>query len=98
MQLNHTLQPDKAISIRQPWAWAIMHGLKTVENRSWVTRVRGRIWVHAGRLDAKDQVDPGSWVCGTCVRAWVRTANARHSPHLAAASQSARPPPPHPAL
>jgi hypothetical protein len=38
MQLNHTLQPDKAISIRQPWAGAIMRGIKTVENRSWATR------------------------------------------------------------
>jgi hypothetical protein len=32
-----------AICVRQPWAWAIIHGKKDVENRSWVTSVRGRI-------------------------------------------------------
>lgn len=26
--------PEAAISIRQPWAWAILHGGKNVENRS----------------------------------------------------------------
>lgn len=29
----HTL-PDIALSVRQPWAWAIVQGLKDVENRS----------------------------------------------------------------
>ncbi|WP_374374415.1 ASCH domain-containing protein [Dongia sp.] len=25
----------KALSVRQPWAWAIMHAGKTIENRDW---------------------------------------------------------------
>jgi hypothetical protein len=37
-----------ALSIRQPWAWAICAGHKDVENRSWNTRLRGRFAVHAG--------------------------------------------------
>lgn len=37
----------RALSIRQPWAWLICTGLKDVENRSWRTLVRGRIYVHA---------------------------------------------------
>lgn len=37
----------KALSIRQPWAWLIMHGGKDIENRDWPTKYRGRILVHA---------------------------------------------------
>lgn len=37
----------KALSIRQPWAWAILHAGKDVENRDWRTRVRGRVLIHA---------------------------------------------------
>lgn len=37
----------KALSIRQPWAWLIVHGGKDVENRTWHTKLRGRFLVHA---------------------------------------------------
>lgn len=37
----------KALSIRQPWAWLIAHGIKTVENRTWKTEFRGRFFIHA---------------------------------------------------
>jgi hypothetical protein len=39
----------KTLSIRQPWAWAIMHGGKDIENRDWPTKIRGRVWVHASQ-------------------------------------------------
>lgn len=39
----------KAITIRQPWAWAILHAGKTIENRDWRTRVRGRVAIHAAK-------------------------------------------------
>lgn len=32
----------------QPWATLIVAGLKDVENRSWVTRYRGPLVIHAG--------------------------------------------------
>ena len=38
----------KVLSIRQPWAWLILHGGKDVENRNWATKVRGRVLIHAG--------------------------------------------------
>ncbi len=38
----------KALSIQQPWAWAIMNG-KTVENRTWPTHFRGRFLIHTGK-------------------------------------------------
>jgi len=39
----------KALSIRQPWAWLIANGYKDIENRSWSTNFRGRVYVHAGK-------------------------------------------------
>lgn len=37
----------KALSIKQPWASLIAHGLKPIENRTWRTKFRGRIYIHA---------------------------------------------------
>ncbi|MGA2491891.1 MAG: ASCH domain-containing protein [Roseiarcus sp.] len=42
------MTPPLALSIRQPWAWAILYAGKDVENRSWPTRYRGRVLIHAG--------------------------------------------------
>lgn len=40
--------PEFALSIRQPWCWAILHG-KDIENRDWPTKVRGRVCLHASK-------------------------------------------------
>lgn len=41
----------RALTVRQPWAWAIMHAGKDIENRSWLPAPAGilgeRIAVHA---------------------------------------------------
>ncbi|HEU5374238.1 MAG TPA: ASCH domain-containing protein [Ktedonobacteraceae bacterium] len=37
------------LSVRQPWAWLIVNGLKDIENRSWSTRYRGPLLIHAGQ-------------------------------------------------
>lgn len=51
----------KALSIRQPWAWLILHAGKDIENRDWPTHVRGRFLIHAGktmrRADYDEAVD-----------------------------------------
>ncbi len=39
----------KAISIRPPWAWAILHAGKDIENRTWKTKIRGTVAVHASQ-------------------------------------------------
>ena len=47
-----------ALSIRQPYSWLIIQGLKDIENRDWPTRVRGRIYIHAGkRWDSVTQIE-----------------------------------------
>lgn len=38
----------KALSIQQPWAWAILHCGKDIENRKWNTKFRGEFLIHAG--------------------------------------------------
>ena len=38
----------KALTIRQPWADAIVHGTKRTENRTWKTTHRGPVLIHAG--------------------------------------------------
>lgn len=39
----------KALSIRQPWAWLILHGGKDIENREWRTSYRGPVLIHASK-------------------------------------------------
>jgi len=41
--------PTYAISVRQPWAWLIVHGWKPVENRSRGTSFRGETLIHASK-------------------------------------------------
>lgn len=66
----------KAISIRQPWAWAIVRPditnalaragmlrldlLKTIENRDWPTNFRGPLAIHAAK---KWDENGFEWIC-----------------------------------
>jgi hypothetical protein len=45
----------KAITIHAPWAWAIIHGHKRFENRTWRTQHRGLLAIHAGNSRSSDQ-------------------------------------------
>lgn len=60
--------PQYALSIRQPWAWAILHAGKDIENRSWPAprwMIGQRFWVHVSKWwrpedvqeDAEDAID-----------------------------------------
>ncbi len=45
----------RAITVRQPWAYAIAHLGKDVENRDWGTTWRGPLLIHAGKgIDRED--------------------------------------------
>ena len=50
-----------ALSVRQPWAALLISGRKTIEIRTWPTKVRGPILIHAGKRSDKR---PAGW-------AWV---------------------------
>ena len=44
----------KAITIKQPWATLIAKGYKEYEFRTWKTKYRGEILIHAGKgIDKK---------------------------------------------
>ena len=64
-----TPTPQPALSVRQPWAWALLHGGKTIENRTWRRHYRGRIWIHASGRENRDAVEEAvrlvaqSWKC-----------------------------------
>jgi hypothetical protein len=47
-----------ALSVRQPYAWLIVQGIKTLENRSWRTHYRGPLLIHASsnRVDLTEEV------------------------------------------
>lgn len=47
----------KALTIKQPWASLIAHGLKNIENRTWKTNYRGRILIHAAATPVKEGWD-----------------------------------------
>ncbi len=54
--------PDLALSVRQPWAWAIISGGKDVENRDWRQpnpglKFRGRVAIHASSGMTRDEYD-----------------------------------------
>lgn len=44
----------KVLSVKQPWASLIVMGLKDVENRTWTTRHRGRLIIHASKSPDRD--------------------------------------------
>jgi hypothetical protein len=51
-----------ALSIRQPWAWLIVAGFKPIENRTWYTRYRGPVLIHASQkmeTDAWEDIREG---------------------------------------
>jgi hypothetical protein len=40
-----------ALSLKQPWAALVAHGLKTIEVRTWPVSYRGPILIHAARIN-----------------------------------------------
>ncbi len=44
-----TAEPARVISVRNPWAWRIVAGLKAVEERRWKPSWRGVLWIHASK-------------------------------------------------
>jgi len=47
-----------ALSLKQPWATLLVHGLKQMEIRRWATSRRGRILIHAARVS---DTRPEAW-------------------------------------
>lgn len=63
----------RALTIKQPWAWSIVHGGKRVENRSRPTSYRGPLAIHAGL-----KVDDWALEHDPTVRKAIRSWRAEH--------------------
>lgn len=54
------MMPTRALSVRQPWVWAILYGGKDVENRDWkpsnpCLKYRGPVFIHSSlKFNADD--------------------------------------------
>ena len=72
--------PTIALSVRQPWAWAIIHAGKDIENRSWQAvnhglRQRGRIAIHASKgMTRYEYEDANETICKITDRAHIPPA------------------------
>jgi len=60
-----TALPADCLAVRQPWAWAIIHAGKPVENRSWKRwkrdwQFRGRVAILAAKGMTKDEYEDGA--------------------------------------
>lgn len=47
--------PNIALTIKQPWASLIANGFKDIENRSWPTKFRGWVLIHASKKDDQEE-------------------------------------------
>lgn len=66
-----------ALTIRQPWASLIAAGVKTIETRSWSTKYRGPLAIHAGTSKPKRSA-VGDWLpCEQFNGSWVLEHYAR---------------------
>lgn len=68
------LRPRLALSVRQPWAWAIIHAGKDIENRSWQAvnyglKRRGRIAIHASKGLGKEEYEASRDFINECLAA-----------------------------
>ncbi len=50
-----TIMP--VITVRQPWPWAMFDLAKDVENRTWPTKHRGPILIHASQWSRRGQIE-----------------------------------------
>lgn len=78
--------PRLALSVRQPWAWAIIYAGKDIENRSWQAvnhglHQRGRIAIHAAkgmsREEYEDARDTINEICAAAPDVGLRCPEAK---------------------
>lgn len=50
MPADGSIVLHRALSLKQPWATLLVHGLKTIEVRRWRTDHVGRLLIHAARV------------------------------------------------
>lgn len=54
----------KALTLHQPWATLVAAGVKRIETRSWSTKYRGPLAIHAAMRDPNKPSLGGTWTIG----------------------------------
>lgn len=74
--LDRVRATTKALSVRQPWPWAIFHAGKDIENRDRRTHFRGDVLIHAGK-----QFDGGQRGAARLLLKWEDELDITSPPH-----------------
>lgn len=64
----------RALTIKQPWASRVAFHGKTVENRTWSTRWRGTLLIHAAKTPDRGEYNPDHLVRGRVLGAVLAAA------------------------
>lgn len=55
---------ERALTVRQPWAWAILRGFKAIELRTWRADYRGPLVIHASSSRVDCHADAAATIDG----------------------------------
>jgi hypothetical protein len=63
---NCVMTIERALSIRQPYAWLVANGVKDIENRTWFPNYRGEFLIHAaqtlyGTIEERERIRQWVW-------------------------------------
>ena len=58
----------RVISVRQPWAWAIFHAGKDVENRSFRNIIPGQLAIHISKFNKWEEINSNLWIVAQRLR------------------------------
>ena len=70
----------RALSVRPPWSHYLRLGAKRVENRTWTTRWRGQLVIHAGQ-----KLDPAGFTVGAQLGVPVEPDEVNRGEYIAVA-------------
>jgi hypothetical protein len=59
-QTRYTLEGLRAITLRQPWAMSVFTCGKDIENRQWMTQVRGTVAIHVAEEQPEGSFEQGA--------------------------------------
>lgn len=79
---------DKILTVREPYASALVHGIKKAEYRSWRIPKGSKVWIHAGLQPAMEFAKVPEWLrdqgepCTADYMDWTMESNDCPRPEL----------------
>jgi hypothetical protein len=72
----------KALTLHEPWASLVSHGFKTIETRSWQTKYRGPLAIHASKKRFGFNSETAEFVRTWSVDVWRAVPKAGADPEM----------------